>query len=252
MYVYQKTHRRFYSANMPIPHADPHPRIMLSDEVRDRIRDAILSGAVQPGEQLSEAKLMRQFGVSRTTLRRALSDLTTNGLVEARANRSPRVAAVQDADAPNALFTLGVLMSGVVRFAIPTLGRVDHARQLEGIGRTIEAVETADLEYLARDTIDGYHRWADSCPNPFLAETLHQRVDVLGNALVSSESTVRQDTVLASLNLLRLAVHDHDAPAAVRAIDTMHRPDRLVPNRHLRNLRPADAARWSPVSPSHS
>jgi GntR family transcriptional regulator len=47
------------------------------------LRDRLLSGGLQPGEQLPpEPALCEQFGVSRITLRRAVSDLEREGLVE--------------------------------------------------------------------------------------------------------------------------------------------------------------------------
>lgn len=235
---------------MPLPSPDHDPRTFLSDEVRDRIRDAIVTGELQPGEVLSESALMRHFRVSRTTLRRALSELTTSGLVENTPNRSPRVTAPSHADVPDALMTLGILMRGVVRFSVPVLTSAERRGQLDGIDRTLSAIETADVDALTEDAVAGYHRWADACPNPFLAEALHNRADTLVNTIVRNESTASQGLVIGALHTLRLGVHDGDPVASARAIDAMHHSP-VGPNSALRNLRAADAARWSPT-PSRS
>lgn len=229
---------------MPIPPEDHEGRTFLSDDVRDRIRDAIISGALQPGETLSESGLMRQFQVSRTTLRRALSDLTTYGLVENTPNRSPRVVAPSHADVAHAFTTLGILMDGVVRFSVPVLTRAERQRQLDGIDATIASIAVADVDALKQDAVHGYHRWADACPNPFLAAALHHRADALSNTIVQHDSTPHQSVVIGALHLLRLGVHDGDPTIAAQAIRVMHQSP-IVQNTALRNLRAADAARWS-------
>lgn len=54
-------------------------------EIADRLRDQIDSGALQPGERLpSEPDLVRQFDASRNTVRLALALLTNQGLVVTR------------------------------------------------------------------------------------------------------------------------------------------------------------------------
>src|SRR5260370_38421087 len=54
-------------------------------QIADRLRDQIDSGALQPGERLpSEPDLVRQFDASRNTVRLALALLTNQGLVVTR------------------------------------------------------------------------------------------------------------------------------------------------------------------------
>jgi DNA-binding GntR family transcriptional regulator len=47
----------------------------------DALREAILTGAMKPGERLTEVELSEQFGVSRGTVRIALHQLGSDGLV---------------------------------------------------------------------------------------------------------------------------------------------------------------------------
>jgi GntR family transcriptional repressor for pyruvate dehydrogenase complex len=52
-------------------------------QIAEQLRDLILQGALQPGEQLpSEAQLSANFGVSRNTTREALRVLSSQGLVQ--------------------------------------------------------------------------------------------------------------------------------------------------------------------------
>jgi len=55
----------------------------LYQQVTDGIRDDITSGVYSPGDALpSEARMIEEYGVSRTTLRQALIILRTEGLIE--------------------------------------------------------------------------------------------------------------------------------------------------------------------------
>jgi DNA-binding GntR family transcriptional regulator len=63
----------------------PVPRITLADAVAGKLAASILDESLKPGNQLpSERELMRQLGVSRTTVREALKILEENHLIEAR------------------------------------------------------------------------------------------------------------------------------------------------------------------------
>jgi DNA-binding GntR family transcriptional regulator len=63
------------------------------------IRQAILSGDVAPGQRLVEEDLAGTLGVTRQSLRAALLDLTTEGLVERIPNRGARVRVVSTEEA---------------------------------------------------------------------------------------------------------------------------------------------------------
>jgi len=58
----------------------------LTDKVADRLRSAILTGALAPGTHLSVPEIARQLGVSRTPAREGLLALEREGLVEPRAS----------------------------------------------------------------------------------------------------------------------------------------------------------------------
>jgi GntR family transcriptional regulator len=61
------------------------------ERVADGVRDAIISKALEPGGKLkSEAALQAEFGVSRNTVRHALSELTSEGLITEGAGRLGR------------------------------------------------------------------------------------------------------------------------------------------------------------------
>ena len=61
--------------------ARPINRSTLSGQVTERLRADIVSGVFAPGDQLNEAQLAREFGVSRGPLREAMQRLIQDGLL---------------------------------------------------------------------------------------------------------------------------------------------------------------------------
>jgi DNA-binding GntR family transcriptional regulator len=64
-----------------------------------KLKDAIIRGALKPGDKVLVTKLARDWECSPTPLREALSALAAAGFVEAVPQRGARVAAVSPEDA---------------------------------------------------------------------------------------------------------------------------------------------------------
>lgn len=58
----------------------------LRQRAYDTLKTNLLNGNLRPGERLSEARLMREFGLGRTPLREALHQLEKEGLIVGRPN----------------------------------------------------------------------------------------------------------------------------------------------------------------------
>jgi GntR family transcriptional regulator len=72
---------------------NPSTRLPLYAQVEDVLADRIISGALPVGAQLpSEEELIREFDVSRTTIRTTMQNLVRQGLVEIRRGRGTYVA----------------------------------------------------------------------------------------------------------------------------------------------------------------
>src|SRR5579885_1243438 len=63
----------------------------LERRVYERLRDDIVSGLLRPGDQLVEARLASDLGVSKTPVREALIRLQRDGLVSIEPYRGARV-----------------------------------------------------------------------------------------------------------------------------------------------------------------
>jgi len=82
-----------------------------------RLREAIVSGRLQPNERLVEAELTNLLGVSRTTVRTALVRLAHEGLVVHERNRGARVRYVGDQEAVEIVLARAALEALAVRQA---------------------------------------------------------------------------------------------------------------------------------------
>ncbi len=85
-----------------MPGVSPQPA---ADRVAAQIRERILDGQLGAGARLVEADLAERHAVARHTVRAALKQLQTEGLVEIVPNRGARVAGM-DTDAIVALYEL--------------------------------------------------------------------------------------------------------------------------------------------------
>ncbi len=74
------------------------PKRTLSDDVVVRLREAISSAELAPGERLSEARLAEMMGVSRGPIREALTQLEREGLVFKQPNKGAFVARLSRED----------------------------------------------------------------------------------------------------------------------------------------------------------
>jgi DNA-binding GntR family transcriptional regulator len=83
----------------------------------DQLREAIVTGRLQPNERLIESDLAHSLGVSRTLIRTALARLEQEGLVEHERHRGARVRLVEHDEAVEILEARSVLEGLAARFA---------------------------------------------------------------------------------------------------------------------------------------
>lgn len=120
-------------------HTMPGGNVLLRDVAYERIKDAIRHGALQPGEPLSETRLSRLLGISRTPVREALQGLAQEGLVQVIPGRAITVAAPSIDDALNAIQVRAILEPMAVRQATEAI----QAAQLEKLWQALVTMENA-------------------------------------------------------------------------------------------------------------
>lgn len=83
--------------------------ITSTEEVTNILREHIMSGQIHPGERLQQERLAKGLGVSRTPLRTALANLTSEGLLQYEANRGYTVREFDRQDIINGYAARAVL-----------------------------------------------------------------------------------------------------------------------------------------------
>jgi DNA-binding GntR family transcriptional regulator len=110
--------------------------------VVDAIRAAIADGEFVPNQRLVEADLSERFGASRASVRTALVELTSEGLVERVQNRGARVRAVSLAEAIE-ITEVRMVLEGLCAAKAAERLTDDDRDQLRGIGTAMEAAVAA-------------------------------------------------------------------------------------------------------------
>lgn len=143
----------------------------IAEEVLDRLREAIVSGDLGLGEELSERQLAIRLGVSKTPVREALAQLRLEGLVKASPPKGVTVFTLSATEVREICELRQTLETAAMRLAMAR--RADAL--LETLGATIgtmrEALAAGDLKaYLAADTRFHLH-FFEFCGNTYLLET---------------------------------------------------------------------------------
>jgi DNA-binding GntR family transcriptional regulator len=110
--------------------------------VVDGIRAAIADGEFVPDQRLVEADLSERFGASRASVRTALVQLTSEGLVERVQNRGARVRAISLAEAIE-MTEVRMALEGLCAAKAAERLTDDNRDQLRGIGSAMQAAVAA-------------------------------------------------------------------------------------------------------------
>lgn len=123
----------------------------LGETVTERIRVAIISGELEPGEKIVEPLIAAKLGVSRSPVREALMRLESEGLVEKEANRSFRVWTPTEKDVDE---IIGMRVMIETYASVEILGRISEKNltDLENIFKVqVHAVQKNDHLLLTRE-----------------------------------------------------------------------------------------------------
>jgi DNA-binding GntR family transcriptional regulator len=134
----------------------PVSRKLLSDEVYERLRDAIVSSELEPGERVRDTDLAARFGLSRTPIREALARLMDTGLVDVKPGVYTRITPLSRVDAQRTLAVLRALDTLAVETAVPTMTPAD-IEELEIANNTFAAAVTDNDVTAALIADDMFH-----------------------------------------------------------------------------------------------
>jgi DNA-binding GntR family transcriptional regulator len=120
-------------------------RSVLSDQVKDRLLQAILDGRYPPGARIVETRVARELGTSQAPVREALRDLEGLGVIETTAFRGARVRRPSVDELLEAFVVRSELESLGARLTIERLTE-DDLQELGGyVAEMQAAADTGDV-----------------------------------------------------------------------------------------------------------
>jgi DNA-binding GntR family transcriptional regulator len=166
------------------------------DLAYERIKDAIRNQAIAPGEALTETRLSKLLGISRTPVREALQKLVQEGLAETMPGQAVTVATRTVQDVLDVVHIRSLLEPEQVRLATDVIS----VKQLEVLESTMQEMERVAKknDLAAWSKADGiFHEvLKEACPNKLLAETVLQLKNRVHH-MANFDTQVNPDRLLA-------------------------------------------------------
>jgi DNA-binding GntR family transcriptional regulator len=116
----------------------------LRQQAAGRLREAVISGRLAPGQRLIERELIGMLQVSRTVVREALRQLESEGLVAIVPNRGPVVRELSAGEARD-LYTIRGALEGLAARLF-----VEHATEAE-VKKLAAALDVVEAAYRSGD-----------------------------------------------------------------------------------------------------
>ena len=191
----------------------PHDFRSLRDRAHDDIREAILTGALRPGERIKERDVAAQMGISTTPVKEALRRLEQDGLVVSQPRRGAVVGPLV-LTPPEEILEIRAHLEGLAaRFAAERMTAADKQAlsaeldDLESLNR-----ETEDSDTIASATNAFHHSIRDGAGSVFLDRFL--------DTLAPFDRTIR---VRSTLDPGEAAIDVNEHRAMVEAINAGRR-----------------------------
>lgn len=159
-------------------------RSTLRQQIADALRDEVLAGRFQPGQECTVKEIAEQYGVSATPVREALVNLSAQGLLEADQHRGFRVREYSLDDFRAMIEARGLVADGMFRAIseglkpFPRLDDPSFTTTLAGVRRRGEEAQRAaaagDLAVLIGYDLRFWRELVALFGNPYLSDFLHR------------------------------------------------------------------------------
>ena len=192
--------------------------------ITDDLRSDILAGVFPPGDRLVELHLSERYSVGRASVRSALVELATEGLVDRAANRGATVRRISIVEAIQITEARAALESLIARHAARHAKAADSAELERLVDRMRQAVSADDAAAYSglNSTLHrrlreiSRHAVADSLVENLRNRSAHHQYRLASMPGRSAESVEQHASIVAAV-----VAHDEEAAA-----DAMH--DHLV------------------------
>lgn len=167
--------------------------LLLREIAYERLKDAIRNANLPPGEPLSENRLSKVLGISRTPVREALQKLSQEGLVEIIPGRAVRIANRSFRDVVDVLYIRLLLEPVMLRLVSENISDDQIDLLWNCVVHMEGAADAGDRAGWAKADTVWHETMSDACPNQLLGEmALQMRNRIHQYANVENELKIQQ------------------------------------------------------------
>jgi DNA-binding GntR family transcriptional regulator len=175
-----------------------HP---VGDQVYDALKEAIVSVRLLPGTSISENRICRHFGVSRTPVRTAIVRLAEEGLIDVYPQQGSFVAPIRLAGIAESRFVRNALEVAILR-EVAALWSPEH-------GARARAIVTGQVEAVVAGDQDRFHREDERFHHAFC--TVAGREGVWNTILLAKTRAGRIHRLFGDADRMPVVVEEHNA-----------------------------------------
>jgi DNA-binding GntR family transcriptional regulator len=125
-------------------------RVVLGDQVKEYVIEAIMNGEFQPGDRVVASSLARRLGVSQAPVREAIRDLVLLGFLENEAFKGTSVRSFSPKELYEVYTVRAALESLAARLAVERLTEEDVQVLQDTLDEMIRAAQEQDEEQMVR------------------------------------------------------------------------------------------------------
>lgn len=145
---------------------------LLSEDIADSIKTAIIKGKFKPGEKISEGELAESMGISRTPLREAFRRLENEGFIQIIPRKGAVVSEI-DAKEAISLYEIKSVLEGLAARLAAANMKEKEISKLEKINNELkELIDKNDLESFYRVHTRFHEGFVKACGNKRLIQMI--------------------------------------------------------------------------------
>lgn len=153
-------------------------RNTLRQQIADALRDEILAGRLQPGQEFTVKQIAEQYGVSATPVREALVDLSAQGLLDSDQHRGFKVHEFSVDDYRGMVEARSLIVDGIFRHVAEHGPARVHGQAMVSVRRRAEeaarAARAGDLDILVGYDLRFWRELSQLVANRYISDFLHR------------------------------------------------------------------------------
>jgi DNA-binding GntR family transcriptional regulator len=175
--------------------------LTLREKILETIRDAIISGALKPGEKVAEPELAEKFGISRTPIREAFRQLESEGYLTVIPRKGAVVVSFSAKDVAEFYAIKSILEGYAARLACDNLTNRELDKLQSINGKLLQLADGADVKHFFKTHNDFHELFIRAADNEKLYDLIMNLVGKFQRLRIAS---------LALPGRMHISVQEHD------------------------------------------